>query len=278
MTQDSQWFQAAGEEASGEDPVFDSGVAHIARVYNYWLGGKDNFAADREAGDRAVEAYPDAVRSVRANRAFLARTVRYLVAEAGIRQFLDIGTGLPSANNTHEVAQSIAPESRIVYADNDPMVLAHARALLTSTPEGACAYLEADLRDTEKIVQNAERLLDFTRPVAVMLVAVLQFVPDEDDPYAITARLLDAVAPGSFLVVSHPTLDIETERMSQFGQRYNERAAEQATFRTHAQVSGFFAGWRVLDPGVVRIPEWRPDSPQEAAVPSPMWGAVAIKD
>jgi S-adenosyl methyltransferase len=262
----------------GRTARLDTGIPHSARLWNYWLGGKDNFAADREAGDRAVEAYPDAVRSVRANRAFLARTVRYLVAEKGIRQFLDIGTGLPSANNTHEVAQSIAPEARIVYADNDPMVLAHARALLTSTPEGACAYLEADLRDTEKIVQHAQRLLDFSRPVAVMLVAVLQFIPDRDDPWAITARLLDTVAPGSFLVVSHPTLDIDTEQMSQFGQRYNERAAEQATFRTHAQVSRFFAGWRLVDPGVVRIPEWRPDSPQDAATPSPMWGAVAIKD
>jgi trans-aconitate methyltransferase len=278
VTQDSQWFQTAGEDLPREVPVFDSGVAHIARVYDYWLGGKDNFAIDREVGDRAREAYPDLATSVRANRAFLARTVRYLVAEAGIRQFLDIGTGLPSRNNTHEVAQSIAPESRIVYVDNDPMVLAHARALLTSTPEGACAYLEADLRDAEKILQNAERLLDFTKPVAVMLIAVLQFIPDRDDPGAIAARLLDAVAPGSFLVVSHPTLDIETNKMSQFAQRYNESAAEQARFRTHAEVSRFFAGWRVLDPGVVRIPEWRPNSPEEAAVSSPMWGAVAVKD
>jgi hypothetical protein len=278
MAGEEQWFDTAGEETSAEPPVFDSGVAHIARVYDYWLGGKDHFAADREAGDQALEAYPDLALSVRANRAFLARTVRYLAGEAGIRQFLDIGTGLPSGNNTHEVAQSVAPESRIVYTDNDPMVMAHARALLTSSPQGACGYLHADLRDPQQIVRNAERLLGFSRPVAVILVAVLQFIPDADDPYAITAQLMDAVPPGSFLVISHPTRDIQTSQVSEFVQRYNSRAAEPARFRTHDEVSRFFRGLRVLEPGVVRIPEWRPSGPAESASPANMWGGVAIKD
>jgi hypothetical protein len=242
------------------------------------VGGKDNFAADREAGDQALEAYPELALSVRANRAFLARAVRYLTGEEGIRQFLDIGTGLPSRNNTHEVAQAIAPESRIVYADNDPMVLAHARALLTSSPEGACGYLQADLRDPEKILRYAERLLDLDRPVAVMLAAVLQFVPDGDGPYANAARLMDAVPPGSFLVISHPTQDIQTSQVPEFVQRYNPRAAEQAGFRTHAEVSRFFAGLRLLEPGVVRIPDWRPSSPAESVSPANMRGGVAIKD
>ena len=160
-------------------PEFDSSVPHIARVYDYWLGGKDNFAADRELGERTLQAYPNLVFSVRANRAFLARTVRFLTADMGIRQFVDIGTGIPTANNTHQVAQRVAPECRIVYVDNDPIVLSHARALLTSSPEGACAYIDADLRDPEKILAEAADTLDFTKPVAVMLIAVLQFVGDD---------------------------------------------------------------------------------------------------
>src|SRR6516165_84138 len=163
----------------------DTSVAHVARVYDYWLGGKDNFAADRRAGEQAIQAYPDIVYSVRANRAFLARTVRYLAAEAGIRQFLDIGTGIPTADNTHEVAQSVAPESRIVYVDNDPVVLNHARALLTSSPEGACDYLEADLRDPDTILARAAQTLDLSRPVALMLIGILHLIDDEDDPPAL---------------------------------------------------------------------------------------------
>jgi trans-aconitate methyltransferase len=275
---DGQWLETAGGRALESAPVLDTRVAHIARVYDYWLGGKDNFAADREAGDQALAAWPDLALSVRANRAFLARTVRYLAGEAGIRQFLDIGTGLPSGNNTHEVAQAAAPECRIVYVDNDPMVLSHAQVLLTSAPQGACGYLHADLRDTAKILDNAARLLDLSQPVAVMLVAVLQFIPDGDDPYEITARLMDAVAPGSFLVISHPTADIQTTQVTEFVQRYNQRAAEQATFRSHAQVSRFFDGLRLLEPGVVRIPDWRPASEFEAASPANMWGGVARKD
>ena len=169
-------------------PAFDTRVAHIARVYDYWLGGKDNFAADRKAGDEAIEAFPQIVASVRANRVFLARAVRFLAGQMGVRQFLDIGTGIPSANNTHEVAQRVAPQSRIVYADNDPIVLSHARALLATSPDGACDYIDADLRDTAKILEQAERTLDFTQPVAVMLVAILHCIPDTDDPYGIVRQ------------------------------------------------------------------------------------------
>ena len=173
----------------GESAPFDTSVAHVARVYNYWLGGKDNFAADRAAGEQAIQAFPNVVLSARANRAFLARAVRFLANEAGIRQFLDIGTGIPSASNTHEVAQSAAPESRIVYVDNDPIVLTHARALLTSDPAGATDYIDADLRDPQQILAGAAQLLDYSRPVAVMLMAILQHLDDGDDPYKVVTTL-----------------------------------------------------------------------------------------
>src|SRR6201986_5004796 len=182
------FFQSVVPESEDSYTDIDTSVAHIARVYDYWLGGKDNFAADREAGDEAIEAYPQLVSSVRANRAFLARTVRYLAKEAGIRQFLDVGTGIPAVSNTHEVAQAIAPESHVVYADNDPMVLAHARALLRSAPEGATAYLDADVRDPEESLHAAAGLLDLSRAVAVMLVAILHFVSDDEPPQEIISR------------------------------------------------------------------------------------------
>jgi hypothetical protein len=168
-------------------PGFDTTVAHSARVYDYWLGGKDNFEADRKVAEAVIAARPTVVRDIRANREFLGRAVRYLAAEAGIRQFLDLGTGIPAADNTHEVAQKAAPESRIVYVDNDPIVLAHARALLASTPEGACAYLDADLKDTEKILEQAARTLDFTQPVAVLFIGVMHLVADSEDPYGVVA-------------------------------------------------------------------------------------------
>jgi len=182
----------------------DTSVAHVARVYDYWLGGKDNFAADRRAGEQAIQAYPDIVYSVRANRAFLARTVRYLAAEAGIRQFLDIGTGIPTANNTHEVAQSVAPGSDVVYVDNDPVVLTHARALLVSGEQGRTNYIDADLRDTGRILAEAALTLDFSQPVAIMLMAILQHIDEAEDPNAIVSSLLAAVPPGSYLTISHP--------------------------------------------------------------------------
>src|SRR5580700_5135422 len=182
---------------AGDRPALDTSVAHSARVHDYWLGGKDNFAADREAGDAVMEAYPGIVMSVRENRAFLARAVRFLTAEAGIRQFLDIGTGVPASGNTHEVAQSAAPQCRVVYVDYDPVVLTHARALLTSAPEGATDYIDADLRDPSKIIQEAARTLDFSQPVAVMLIAIMHLIVDADDPYGIVGRLMAAVPAGS---------------------------------------------------------------------------------
>ncbi len=265
------------EDDDGGPQEFDADVAHPARVYNYWLGGKDNFAADREAGEQAVRAYPDLVTAVRANRTFLGRTVRYLAREAGIRQFLDIGTGIPTADNTHEVAQSVAPESRIVYVDNDPMVLTHARALLRSSPEGATAYIGADLRDVATIVGKAARTLDLSRPTAVVLAAVLQYIPDEDDPYGIVSELLAAVPPGSHLVVSHPASDINTEQVAESMHRYNERAPEQATPRTRDGVEGFFAGMELIPPGLVPIPEWRPEAQGTAGASIAMWGGVGRK-
>jgi O-methyltransferase involved in polyketide biosynthesis len=255
----------------------DTTVAHIARVYDYWLGGKDNFAVDRVAAERVIAAYPDIVRSARANRAFLGRAVRYLVREAGIRQFLDIGTGLPAADNTHEVAQAEAPECRVVYVDNDPVVLSHAQVLLASGPDGATAYVDADLRDPDAILAAAAEVLDFSRPVAVMLVAILQHVSDAYDPHAIVARLAAAVPPGSYLALSHPARDIEAEAMAKVAEAMNETVAEGVTFRTRAEVLRFLDGFELVEPGVVPVPKWRPVSDLEAASPTVMWAAVGRK-
>jgi S-adenosyl methyltransferase len=273
---------SAGEQPGdspgpGEHPAFDTSVAHLARVYDYWLGGKDNYAADRKAGDEAIEAYPDMISSVRANRAFLARVVRYLAGEAGIRQFLDIGTGIPTANNTHEVAQSVAPSCRVVYVDNDPIVLAHARALLTGHPDGATDYLDADLRDTATILAQAAKTLDFSQPVAVMLIAILHVIGDDDDPYQIVATLMDAVPPGSYLAISQVASDIEPDKMAETRKRLNRLMHQKGSYRTHAQVTRFFDGLDLVDPGVVLVPQWRPDSDIEASRRSVMWGGVGRK-
>jgi hypothetical protein len=276
-----------GQAVAGDDwmrtgtprraPVsFDTGTAHIARMYDYWLGGKDNYAADREAGDAAMAAYPDMVSSVRANRAFLARAVRYLAAEAGIRQFLDIGTGLPSANNTHEVAQEIAPDARIVYVDSDPIVLSHARALLTSRPEGTTAYIDADLRDTGTILDRAAVTLDFSLPVAVMLIAVLHCIPDAADPYAIVKTLVDAVPDGSFLAISHPPSDM-TAGLNRAASSMGPRMSEPITLRSKEQVARFFDGLDLVEPGLVPIQKWQPASELEASAKAAMWGGVARK-
>ena len=258
-------------------PDFDTSVPHIARVYDYWLGGKDNFAADRELGEQTLQAYPNLVFSVRANRAFLARTVRFLAGEAGIRQFLDIGTGIPTANNTHEVAQHIAPESRIVYVDNDPVVLSHARALLKSSPEGACAYLDADLRDPDAIIAAAAGTLDFGQPVAVMLIAVMHFIGDDAEASAIISRLTAACVPGSYVALSHAASDIDAEQQSEMVRRLNKSVAEKATLRDHAGVTRLFDGLDLVEPGLVRVSDWRPDSDLEAARPTGLWGGVGRK-
>jgi len=252
-------------------------IAHVARVYDYLLGGKDNFAADREAAEQAMRINPDIVSTARANRAFLIRTTSYLVTQAGIRQFLDIGTGMPTNNNIHEVAQSIAPESRVVYVDHDPIVLSHARARLTSSPEGVTDYIEADLRQPRKILAEASRTLDFGRPVAIMLISILHLILDRDDPYDLVSQLVNAVVPGSYVVISHAASDIDSGAMISMANRLNELMAQQSVPRTHREVAAFFAGLDLVEPGLVRVPEWRPASVADSAVRAQMWGAVARK-
>ena len=256
-------------------PEAATGVAHIARVYDYWLGGKDHFAADREVGDRVLEIHPETVQSVRANRGFLARSVRYLAYKEGIRQFLDIGTGLPSAKNTHEVAQATARQARVMYVDNDPIVLAHARALLTSGPDGATAILDADVRDIGRVLAGAGQLLDFGEPVAVLLVALLHMIPDEDDPYGIVDRYMAAVPPGSFLVLSHLASDVEAETIAEMARRMNQSMTQQVIPRSRAEVTRFFDGLDLLEPGVVLTHEWRPDA--DDGPPGVLWSGVARK-
>jgi SAM-dependent methyltransferase len=255
----------------------DTSVAHVARVYDYWLGGKDNSAADRVAGEQAIQAYPDIVFSVRANRAFLARTVRYLAKDTGIHQFLDIGTGIPTANNTHEVAQSVAPGCSVVYVDNDPVVLAHARALLVSGEQGHTSYIDADLRDAGRILAEAALTLDVSQPVAIMLMAILQHIDDAEDPYRIVGTLLGAVPSGSYLVISHPAADIETEAMAQMAERLNKLIGEKVTFRTRAQVARFFDGLELVEPGMMRVQQWRPNTEKEAKSSAALWGGMGRK-
>jgi hypothetical protein len=257
--------------------TFDPAVPSSARIYDYWLGGKDNYAVDREAAEQAIAANPGIVADVRANRAFLARAVTFLAAECGIRQFLDIGTGLPTASNTHQVAQAAAPSSRIVYVDNDPVVLAHARALLTSAPDGATAYLDNDLRDVGQILHGAAATLDLSQPIAVLLLIVLHLIPDADDPCGIIARLMGGVAPGSYLVISHPASDIRAAAMAEMTRRVNARlASARGTMRSRAEIASFFDGMTLLEPGVVQPQQWRPAGPvAEADVTA--WCGVARK-
>ena len=257
MTED--WLKEGAGDLEATAAI-DTTVAHQARIYDYWLDGKDNFAVDREAAEQAIAAYPAILRGVRAQRAFLARAVRYLAEEVGIRQFLDIGTGIPTANNTHEVAQAAAKDARVVYVDNDPMVLAHARALLTGVPEDSTAYLDADLREPDKILAGAAGLLDFRRPVALLLIGILQLIPDAADPYAIVARLVEAVPSGSWLSVYHPASDIDQDRVAEAVRRVNARSAGTTTLRTHAEIARFFGGLRLLEPGLVQVQRWQPGS------------------
>jgi hypothetical protein len=235
----------------------DATVPHIARVYDYWLGGKDNFAVDREAAEQVIAAYPGILRDVRAQRAFLANAVSYLAGVAGVRQFLDIGTGIPTADNTHEVAQDTEPGCRVVYVDNDPMVLAHARALLTGIT-APTTYVDADVRDTATVVAQAARLLDFSKPVAVMLISVLHLIPDQDDPAAIVTRLMAAVPPGSWLALSHPARDVHPQQVSEAADRFNQLAPAKATLRTRAEILRLFDGLDLLEPGLVQVHRWRP--------------------
>lgn len=252
--------------------------AHPARVYNVWLGGKDHYPVDQEAAELAAVANPAIVPSVRANRAFLGRAVRHLSA-AGIRQFLDIGTGIPAAENTHEVAQRAAPDSRVVYVDNDPIVLTHARALLVSGPAYHTDYVQADARDVDTILAEASRTLDLDRPVGLMLVAIMQYIKDAEDPWDIVRRLLDRLAPGSYLVLSHPAADVTAPEVAESMRIYNERAASHAsaTPRTQKEVERFLDGLEILEPGVVTLTRWRPEPSDGADDTLPMWCAVARK-
>ena len=262
-------------------PEINTAKPHAARVYDFYLGGKDHFAADRETGQALMRVVPTIRAAARENRAFLGRAVRYLVAEAGIRQFLDIGTGLPSANNVHEVAQRLVPSCRVVYVDNDPIVLAHARALLTSSPEGKTAYIQADLREPEKILDDpvTRATLDFSQPVGLMLVAVLHFVPDEAQPRRIVDTLLDALPSGSYLVASHATSEYFADRGAAAAGIYHERGIP-FQFRVADELSEVaFRGLEMVEPGVVSVSDWRPDSDAPRPLPAEVtWdGGVARK-
>jgi hypothetical protein len=235
----------------------DTSVPHSARVWNYWLGGKDNYAADREVGDSVREVFPAIVENAQACRAFLARVVGFLAGEAGIRQFLDIGTGLPTANNTHQVAQRIAPESHIVYVDNDPLVLVHARALLSSGPEGATDYIDADMRDTAKIRAEAARTLDFDRPVALMLMGILGHVEDDDEALAIVRRLIDLLPSGSYLAFYDGT---DTNEKIVEGARISSEGGHNYFLRSPERIARFFDGLELVEPGVVSVSDWRPEA------------------
>jgi hypothetical protein len=265
-----------GDEPLDTGVPLDTNVPHIARVYDYWLGGKDNFAADRELAEKFMAADPSVTAGVRSNRAFLGRAVHYLVTEAGIRQFLDIGTGIPAADNTHEVAQRVDPSARVVYVDNDPIVLIHARALLASHPAGATDYIDADLRDVGTILAAAARTLDFSQPVAVMLIGVLHCIPDEDYPGQLVATLMEAAAPGSYLALSHPAADIHADEMAAGAAMMNRAMAGSITFRTRAQVAAYFTGLDLVEPGLVSTPQWRP-GPGVRPKPLPGWVGVAVK-
>jgi hypothetical protein len=259
-------------------PAFDTSVASQARMYDYLLGGKDNYAADREAVEQALKAWPQMPFTARANRAFLGRAVNYLTREAGVRQFLDIGTGIPTAGNIHQVAQAIAPESRVVYVDYDPVVLTHARALLTSNAQGATDYVDADLRDTGAILSRASQLLDFTRPVAVTLVAILNAIPDSDDPHGIVAMLTGAVPSGSYLTLTHMASDLlGQETQDNLEDIQSQMMRMRFTSRNREQVARFFDGTELVEPGLVPVEQWRPDSAASDAGRSSLWCGVGRK-
>ncbi len=272
-----QWLQRS---ASGRDKAAQIDVrrANSARVYDYWLGGKDNFTADRDAAEEAIAASPGIVTDVRANRAFLARSVRFLAGEHGVRQFLDIGTGLPSSRSTHEAAQSVNPAARVVYVDNDPVVVAHARAMLVSGEDGSCDHVDADLRDPVVILKAAGRTLDLSRPVALMLLLILHLIPDADGPYDVVRTLLAGLPEGSYLVVSHPAADIRADAVAEMTRRINQRlVGPKATMRDREQVSRFFDGLELLEPGVVEPPQWHPDPGEPVPSDVTIWCGAARK-
>lgn len=257
-------------------PGIDTGKANIARVYDYWLGGTNNFRADQDAARAMLAVDPDLRAAVRANRSFLGRAVRYLT-RAGIRQFLDIGSGIPTARNVHEVAHETAPDARVIYADVDDVAVAHSRLLLRGDPNAA--IIQADLHQPEKILADptVQLMLDFTQPVAVLLVAILHFIPDEDDPWRMVATLRDALAPGSCLVICHGCRDAKPHLADAFGKAYESKVASRAAIRPRQDIRRFFDGFTLIDPGLVYLPEWRPDDGADVPDdPGKFWGLVGV--
>ena len=252
-----------------EPPFIDATVAHSARFWDYLLGGKNNYPVDREVGEQVLARDPHLRETARADRAFLTRAVRYLVEEEGIRQLLDIGTGLPTVNNTHHIAQAVAPECRIVYVDNDSLVLAHARALLTSTPQGATAYIHADARDPDMILQEAGRTLDLTQPVGLMMLGIINYIMDNDEAHTVVDRLLDALPSGSYLAMSHPTAEIRGEAVEESMRRWNASGAAPSRTRSPQELASFFDRLELLAPGVVSCSRWR-------AEPSDLGGPAKV--
>jgi DNA-binding HxlR family transcriptional regulator len=271
---DVGWFSLAAEDPV-TPPHINTAVPSPARIWNYWIGGKDHFAVDREAGDATAQAMPALPVIARYTRRFQADAVDRLLSR-GVRQFLDIGTGLPAAGAVHEVAQRSAPESRVVYADNDPMVLAHARALLTSSPQGTCDYIDADLREPGKILARASQTLDLTQPVAVMLISVLHFIPDADDPWGIVTRLLDGITGDAYLVICHAASDLNPLEIGEAARRYNERSPVPIGPRSQPGIARFFSGTQLLPPGLVPRRSWWPDRPEDDTPDSDMAGYVGI--
>jgi S-adenosyl methyltransferase len=260
-------------------PEIDTTVPHSARIWNYWLGGKDNYPVDKAAGDQFMAIYPEVVEVARQSRRFLTRAVGYLAGEAGVRQFLDIGTGLPTADNTHEVAQRVAPESRIVYVDNDPLVLTHARALLTSSPQGVTQYVDADLRDPDTILKEAGRTLDLTQPVGLILMGIVGHIADDEEARSIIRRLLDALPSGSYLALCDGT-NVISQAVAEAQEQYNRSGALPYHLRSPEQIASFFQGLELVEPGVVSVPHWRPDSVDAGAGAPPevdQFGGVARK-
>ncbi len=272
----AEWDFTSVVPADDQAPsTIDTTVPHSARIWNYWMGGKDNYPVDREAGDAYVAAFPGIVPLAKQSRQFLIRAVSHLAGEAGIRQFLDVGTGLPTLDNTHQVAQRIAPESRVVYVDNDPLVLAHARALLTNTtPEGVTTYVDADFHNPDQIVSDARNVLNFTKPIAVLFMGVLGHVADFDEARSIVARVVAAVPSGSYLVLWDST--DTSEGFDEAQQGYDDTGAVPYILRSPQQVARFFEGLELLEPGVVSISLWRPDA-NSAGEAVDGYGAVARK-
>ncbi len=271
----TQGADPAERSGGGQRRTFNTSIAHQARIYDYLIGGKDNFAADREAGDAMIAAQPDTVAGLRANRQYMTRAVHYLAAEEGIRQFLDLGTGIPTAPNVHQVAQEVAPASRVAYVDYDPVVLSYARALMVGTPEGRTDFIDADLRDTDEILERSAQILDFSEPVAVTVLMTLHAITDADDPHAVIATIIRAMPPGSYLALTHPASDIDAERMAAMRERVNQLSFQQYTFRDRYQVSRFFDGLDLVAPGLVSVEQWHPAIATGRVIP--VWAGVGRK-